>query len=76
MQIPIAGVEDVSDRDPGSLADLTDSAKRFPESIPGNDAILDDEVGTEMSHGRKDAFPSLPDHRSFSRVSGDLPRDR
>jgi hypothetical protein len=30
MQIPVAGVEDVGDRDPGSLADLPDTPKGFP----------------------------------------------
>jgi hypothetical protein len=46
MQIPITGVKDIGDWDPGSLADLTDSPKGFPETIPRDDAILDDEVGT------------------------------
>ena len=76
MQIPVPGVEDVRDPDPGLLAHPVDLGQCLPEAGARHDSVLDQEVRRQPANGRERALAPLPDQRALIRVLGRSDRGR
>src|SRR5919109_2361476 len=61
MQVAIAGMEDVSDRERILFCDLVDMSQSFWHSRPGDDAVLDVIRRRDSTDGAEGVLPASPE---------------